>query len=196
MLLLTAHHLRRAVVVDITGAEDGLLVAGTVRGELLQVVVQLLGDILEVDFFLNLECGLRLFREDMLVDIMLETASELRDILDLQRETDGIGMSAEILQQVATALHGIVDVIAGHTAGRTSGQVAAAGENDRRTIVHFRHSRGHDTYHTLLPVLVVEHDTVVVLLTLQLLDNLVGLLRHLLVDILALLVVDVDVVGF
>ena len=35
-----------------------------------------------------------------------------------------------------------------------------------------------------------------VLLALQLLDDLVGLLRHLLVHILALLVVDIDVVGF
>ena len=196
MLLLTTHDLRGTVVIDITGAEDRLLVVRSVRCKLLQIVVQFLGDILEVHLFLNFQGGLRLFGEDMLVDILLETTSELWDILDFQRETYGIGMSSEVLQQITTTLHSVVDIIACYTACRTCGQIAATGEYHRRTIVHFRHSRCHDAYHTLLPVLIVEHDTVVVLLTLQLLDDLVGLLRHLLVHILALLVVDIDVVGF
>ena len=43
----------------------------------LQVVVQLLGDILEVDLFLDVERCLCLLRQDMGVDIFLETATEL-----------------------------------------------------------------------------------------------------------------------
>ena len=54
MLLLTTYNLRCSVVVDISGAEDRFLVVRAVRRKLLQVVMQFLGDILEVDLFLNL----------------------------------------------------------------------------------------------------------------------------------------------
>ena len=84
MLLLTAYHLRGAIVVNIAGTEDRFLVVWSVRGKLLQVVVQFLGNVLEVDFFLDFNRRLRLFWEDMLVDILLETTSELWDILYLQ----------------------------------------------------------------------------------------------------------------
>ena len=68
-------------------------------GELLQVVMQFLVDILEVDDGIDVERGLRLFRQDMFVDIFLETATEFGDILDLQRQADGIGMTAEVLNR-------------------------------------------------------------------------------------------------
>ena len=84
MLLLTTHDLRGTVVIDITGAEDRFLVVGAVRGKFLQVVVQFLGNVLEVDFFLDFNRRLCLFWEDMLVDILLKTTSELWDILYLQ----------------------------------------------------------------------------------------------------------------
>ena len=114
MLLLATHHLGSAVVVDIAGAEQGLGVVGPVRCKLLQVVVQLLGDVLEVDYLLNVERGLSLFGQDMLVDILLETATELGNILDGQRQANSVGVASEVFKDVTARLHGIVDVVASH----------------------------------------------------------------------------------
>ena len=134
MLLLATHYLRGAVVVHITCAEQWLGVVGTMRGKLLQVVVQFLGDLLEVDHGIDIEGSLCLFGLDMFHHVLLETAAELGDILDLHGETDGIGMAAEVLQQVATTLDGIVEIIAGHTAGGTRSQTIMLGENHGRTV--------------------------------------------------------------
>ena len=138
MLLLAAHHLRGAVVVDITGAEERFGIIGTVRCKLLQVVVQFLCDILEVDDCIDIEGCFRLLGQDMFGDIFLETATELRDILDFQGETNGIGMTAEVLEQIATALDGVVEVVASHTSGRARGQTVMFGEYHRRTVIQFR----------------------------------------------------------
>ena len=84
MLLLATHHLRRAVVIDITRTEQRFGVVRTMRRKLLQVVMQLLCHILEVDHGVDIQHSLRLLRQDVFTDIFLETATELRDILDLQ----------------------------------------------------------------------------------------------------------------
>ena len=161
--------------------------------QLLQVVVQLLGDVLEVDDGLDVNLLLGLLGHDVGADIFLEAATELRDVLGTQRQAHGIGMSAEVLEQVTAALDGIVDVVAGNAAGRAGGHSVLAGEYYRGTEVHLGEARGNDAYNALLPALVVEHDGRLVLLALEALDDLVGLLAHLLVNVLALLVVFVDV---
>ena len=102
--------------------------------------MQFLSDVLEVDLFFDFERGLCLFRKDVLIDVLLETAPELRDVFNLQRQTNSIGMSTEVLQQITTTLHRIVDIIVSHTAGRACCQITAAGEYNRGTIVHFRHT--------------------------------------------------------
>ena len=196
MFLLPAYHLRRTIVVYVAGAEYRFLITRTVRRKLLQVVMQFLVDIPEVYLYLYVESLFRLLREDMRGYILLESSSELGDILYLQRQTDSVCMTSEVLQQVATALYCIIDIIACDTTGRTCRKVTATGKNHRWTIVKLSHSRCHDAHNTLLPVLVVEHDTGMMLLTLEFLDNLVGLFSHLLVHILTLLIVFIDTVGF
>ena len=62
MLLLTAHHLRRTIVIHVTRAEQGFGVVGSMRCKLLQVVMQFLGYILEVHHGVNVQCGLCLLR--------------------------------------------------------------------------------------------------------------------------------------
>jgi hypothetical protein len=81
VLLFAAHHLARTEVIDINGAEQWLLVVRTERTESLQVVVQLTGDILEINLCVDVEDGLYLFGLDMFLHIFLETAAELRNIL-------------------------------------------------------------------------------------------------------------------
>ena len=102
--------------------------------------MQFLRDILEIDDRIDIEGCLRLFGQDMFGDIFLETATELRDILNLQGEAYGIGMTAEVLEQIATALDGVVEIVASHTSGRACGQTVMFGEHHRRTVIKFRQS--------------------------------------------------------
>ena len=95
-------------------AEQRSGIARPVRGKFLQVVEQFLGDVLEVDHRLDVEYGLCLLGEDMLVNICLESLFECRDILRLHRESGSIGVTAEVGEQVAAALYGLVDVEARH----------------------------------------------------------------------------------
>ena len=102
--------------------------------------MQFLGDILEVNHGVDVQCGLRLLWQDMLADIFLETATELRDILYSQREAYGISMSSEVQQQVATTLDGIIEVVAGYTACRTCSYTVEFRQHHRRTVIEFRES--------------------------------------------------------
>ena len=105
-------------------------------------------------------------------------------------------MSTKVQQQVSAALDGIIEIVASHTTGRACGNAVKLCQHHRRTVIEFRQSGCHNAYHTLLPVLVIEHDTRLVFLIFELLHNLVGLFRHLLIYILALFIILVDVVGF
>ena len=62
-------------------------------------------------------------------------------------------------------------------------------------VANIRKEQRHNAYHTLLPVLVVEHYRRLVALALKSRHDLVGILGHLLVDVLALVVVAVDVLS-
>ena len=85
MFLIASNHLRRSVVIDVAGAEERLGVAGTVRRQFLKVVEQLLVDVAEIHFLLNIEQSLCLFRLDVVGDILLEATAELWDVLLFQR---------------------------------------------------------------------------------------------------------------
>ena len=71
------------------------------RRKALQVVVQLLGDVLEVHLFLDVECSLFLLGQDVCVDVFLEAAAELGDVFYAECQSYGIGVSAEVLENVA-----------------------------------------------------------------------------------------------
>ena len=115
MLLMTPHHLRGTEVIDITGQEQGLGILRTMRCQATQLVMQFLGDILEVYLLVDVEGRQSLLWQDMSADILLEAAAELRDILLFECQADGIGVSSEILQDVTTALDGVIDIEAGNT---------------------------------------------------------------------------------
>ena len=137
MLLILAHHLTCSVVIHVVGAEQRSGVARTVRRKLLKVVEQFLGDVLEVDHRLDVEYRLCLFGQDVLVNIRLETLFESRDILHLHRETGSIGVTAEVGEQVAATLYGLVDVESRHRACGAGGHSVADGHDDGRAEIDF-----------------------------------------------------------
>ena len=121
MLLMATHHLGGAIVVDIARKEQGLLVGRTVGSQLLQLVEQSLVDVVEVELHVDVQRLLRLFGHDMVADIFLETAAELGDVFLPERQSYGIGVTSEVLQQVAARLDGLVDVEACHRTRRAGG---------------------------------------------------------------------------
>ena len=75
MFLFTPYDLARSKVIYIQRAEERLWVARSERGKAFQVVVQFLGNILEVDNRINIQYGFTLFRLDVFLDISLETSA-------------------------------------------------------------------------------------------------------------------------
>ena len=84
------------------------------RCQLLQLVQQALVDVVEVQLHVDVQRLLCLFGHDVSGDVLLEPTSEFGDILLLHSEAHGVGMSTEVLQQVAARLDGLVDVEACH----------------------------------------------------------------------------------
>ena len=195
MFLLASHHLTCTIVVHAYSTEYRFGVARSEGSKTLEVAVQLLCDVAEVDFGINIEHRLGLFGLNMLVDIFLEAAAELLNVVPTKRQSGRIGMSAKIDEQVAATLYGRVDVKTRNAACRTRSKVAVACEHHSRTEIDFGESRSHNAYHTLLPVLVVEHYRRLVALALESRHDVIGILGHLLVDVLALVVVAVDVLS-
>ena len=125
--------------------------------ELLKVGEQFLGYVLKVNDSLDVENCLSLFRQYMLVNITLETLFEGGDIFHLHRQACGIGVSTKVIQEIATALDGIIDVETGNRAGRASGHTVVDCHHDGGTEIYFRYSRGHDADYAFFPSRVIQH---------------------------------------
>ena len=74
---MAAYDFRRAVVVDVAGQEERFLVAWSVGCQPLQLGHESLGDVVEVEFHVDVECLLLLFGQYVVVDVLLEAAAEL-----------------------------------------------------------------------------------------------------------------------
>ena len=108
MLVTASHNLAGTVVIDITGAENGLAVIRSERLELLEVAEKLGSDVLKVQVGIDIYRCLYLVGLDMGRYVLLKAALELLHVLNLERQTGCIGVSAKILQQVLAALNGLV----------------------------------------------------------------------------------------
>ena len=114
MLLLSAHHFAGAIVVHVCGGKQRLGVSRSEGRKAFQVVVKLLGDILEVDNGIDMQHRLRLLRLDMVIHILLETLSKLLDFIPFQCQTGSIGVSAEVHEQVPAFFNGRIHIEARH----------------------------------------------------------------------------------
>ena len=102
MFLVMPHNLTGAEVIDTLCEEERTLVVWTKGRELAEVVVETNAQVLELQFPVDIQFWLYLCRKDMLLYILLETPFELWHMLHLHGETGSVGVTAEVLQQVAT----------------------------------------------------------------------------------------------
>lgn len=77
------------------------------------------GDVREEEFAVDLHLGLQRYRVDVLFDVGIEAAGELLDPFGTHRESCCVHVPAEVLQQVRTGFDCLIEVEAGHRAGRT-----------------------------------------------------------------------------
>ena len=90
MLLIAPNHLAGAVVIDLTGAEEGFVVVRTIGSEAFQVGCDATIDVTEVDDGIDTQDGISLLGLDMLPDILLEAMPESRDIPGFSRPDDSV----------------------------------------------------------------------------------------------------------
>ena len=195
VFLSAPDHLARAVVIDALCAEDGFRVARPEGGEAFELAVEARGDVLEVDDGVDVEAGAGLLAMDVGGHELLEASRELGHVLHLHRQAGGIGVSAEVLEQVGAALHGLVDVESRHRAGRACGDAVGAGQHDAGAVEQFGQARGHDADDALVPRVARQDDGAARVEVGQLADALGGLFGDLLVEVLAGFVVEVDARG-
>ena len=102
--------------------------------------MHLLGDVLEVDFCIDVKYGFYLFGVNMLFNIFLETATEFWNIVPTQRKASSISMTAEVDKHVATTLDSCIDIKTCDTACRACGIIAITRQHNCRPDVYFRES--------------------------------------------------------
>ena len=176
-------------------AEDRLVVVRAKRVKALQVRVELRGDILEIDFRIDVDHCTCLLRKDIVGYIFFEALGELFHIFCLHRKAGCIGVTTEVFQQVATIFDGLVHIESRYGASRTGCQIVGASQYHRRAIVDFGKARCHDTDNPLVPFFVEDNDGTAFGQVFEFFHNLVGFLGHGLVQVLAGFVVLVDLVG-
>ena len=191
VFLVSSYNFACSVVIDIACAEVRLWILGSEGLESLQVIVELAVYVVEVQHVVNLQYGICLLGQYVVVHILFEAALEFLYVLRLQGQARRIGVSAEVLQYVAATLYGLVDVETCHRTCRTCGHISIACKYHGWAEVYFRQPGGNDADDSLVPLLVVDDDGLAVRLVHQRGDNLVGLFGHCLVQVLALLVVMV-----
>ena len=196
VLLVATYHLAGAIVVYVVCTEHRFVVVRTKRVEALQVRLESRCDVSEIDFSIDVDDCTGLFRTDIVGHILFESAGKFFYILHLHRKTCSIGMSTKVFQEVTTMFNCLIHVESRYGTSRTGSQIVGACQDYCRTVIDFRQTRCHDTDHSLVPFFVEDDDGTSVGEVFQIFHNLVGFFRHGLVQVLACLVVLVDLVGF
>ncbi len=106
-------------------------------------------------------------------------------------------MASEVLEYVAGGFYGFVDVKALHRARRAGGHAVVEGQHHCGLVIEFCKARGHDAYDATMPVFVVDDDRFLVGAVLAAgLEYGVGLFGDTFVELLAVLIVAVDLLPF
>ena len=105
-------------------------------------------------------------------------------------------MTSEVFQKVAAVFNGFVDIESGDGTGRSGCHVIRTCQYYCRPVIDFRQPGGYDADDTFMPVFIVQYNGPAVGKSIQIGHNLIGFFGHGLVQVLAGLVVLVDLSGF
>lgn len=116
MLKIFAYKFACAEIKDVARHENRLLVARTIRIELLEIYKQFGCDVCKFYFSVDVYLRRQLVGLYMLGYILLEAAAEFRYVLLFERQSYSVSMAAEILQKVARSIHSSINVESLHRA--------------------------------------------------------------------------------
>ena len=197
MLKLAPHKFGGAEIDHIAGAEHRFVVARPERIETPESGDQFGSDFTESEIGVDFVGGFELRGENVGRHIFFKAACEFGDILLFERQPHGIGVTAEILEQIACGINGGIDVEALHRSRRAGGKSVGKCQHHRRLIIKLGKARCHDAYDAFVPVFVEDYNRLLVAAGLDpLREDCVGLLGDAPVKLLAVLVILVDVAGF
>ena len=189
------HFAAVAGIVHILRDEYGVAVAGSERLELLQDAEEFRGNLRKIQPGINLRERGQHLRGDLSGDESIDAGGEFRQVLLLEGEARGVHVSAEVFQQVGTALNGLVQVESRHAAGRTGHESVRFGEHDGGAVIGLYQPGSDDAHHALVPLRVKDDGRILMRQAFPLGDHVQGLLGDFPVDIFALVVVVVDLLA-
>jgi len=105
-------------------------------------------------------------------------------------------MPSEVFQKVAAVFNGFVDVESGDGTGRAGCHVIRARQHYCRAVIDFSQPGGNDSDDTFMPVFIVQYYRTAIGKSVQIGHNLIGFFGHGLVQVLAGLIVLIDLSGF
>ena len=114
VLEVFAHEFAGAEVHNVASTEYRLLVAGPERGELVQASQKFGSNFFELHVCVDVDLGSQLVWRDCFRHIILKSAGKFGNVFLFHRKSDGIGVSAEVFEQVASGFDGLIDVVALH----------------------------------------------------------------------------------
>jgi len=193
VLLVASDDLAGSVVIHLLCAEEWLIVVRPVGGKSLEVRDDSAIDVPEVDKGVDAQYGVDLLWLNVLLHIVFEAVSELRDILCGQTEACCICVASEVFEQVGTAFYCLIDVEPRYASCRAGGHaVFITSEDDAWLVEDFGQTGCHDADDAAVPFLVEQDDGLVLVSVLKCFDDAIGLFRHGFVEVFALFVVLID----
>ena len=193
VLEIAAYEFARAEILDAPSAECGLAVAGAERIEEPESRNKFRSDIGEREERVDVDLRGKLLGKYVGGNVFLEAPCEFGNILFFHRQADRIGVSAEILEQIAGGFDGLIDVESLHGARRTCREAVRERKDNRRLVVKLGEARCHDADNALVPVLIVDDNRFFGRVGLAAgVENGVGFLGNPFVEFFAVFVVLVD----
>src|SRR5205085_973585 len=130
------------------------------RFKTLQRLEQIGGDLLEIDFGIDVEDRLKIGGGEALASVLIEMSAKLGYAVGRQRETDGMGMASITGEQFAAGLERIEQVEGTNRTAGAVGLAIFAGQDQGRTAVALDYAGGGDADHSAMPAVTIDYNAV------------------------------------
>ena len=136
VVALSTHKLSIATMVCSTrGHKDRSCVAGAKGLEGIELAMEIVSNLREEQLAVDIDLWHENLWVDILLNVVVETLGECLDILLLHRQTCGVLVATNVLQQIGARLYSLVEVETWHRACRASNKAIRLGEHHRWTVV-------------------------------------------------------------